>query len=147
MSGHDMLHQVQDHMTVVGSDGAEVGTVDHLDGNRIKLTRDSSGQHHFVPGDCIAAVGDGQVRLTIPAMQAKRQWQGEAMNPAMNPSMTGATQGQRTMLGAAEAGRGGGQHQGMNQGSDGRQGEKPRVGGEGPADGVTGGTGQTKDPI
>lgn len=137
MSHHDAVHQVQEHMKVVGSDGQEVGTVDHLDGDRIKLTRDSSGQHHFLPVDCIASVTEGQVRLSMPAMQAKRQWQGEAMNPAMNPTMTGATQGQRTMLGAAEAGRGGGQ----------RQGNKPSMGGEGGADDVTGGTGSTKDPI
>ena len=137
MSHHGALHQVQEHMKVVGSDGEEVGTVDHLDGSRIKLTRDSSGQHHFLPVDCIASVGDGRVRLSMPAMQAKRQWQGEAMNPAMNPTMTGATQGQRTMLGAAEAGRSGGQ----------RQGSKPSMGGDGGADDVSGGTGPTKDPI
>ena len=137
MSHHDTLRQVRDHMKVVGSDGEEVGTVDHLDGDRIKLTRDGSGQHHFLPGDCVASVGDGQVRLSMPAMQAKRQWQGEAINPAINPTMTGATQGQRTMLGAAEAGRGGGQ----------RQGAKPTMGGDGGADDVTGGTGPTRDPI
>ena len=94
----------------------------------------------LIPGDCIAGVEDGRVRLSIPAMQARRQWQGEAMNPAMNPTMTGATQGQRTMLGAAEGGRGGGRRQSGEH----RQGEKPRMGG---ADDVTGGTGPTKDPI
>ncbi|WP_203070622.1 DUF2171 domain-containing protein [Falsiroseomonas ponticola] len=151
---HHTLHQVQEHMKVVGSDGEEVGTVDHLDGDRIKLTRDQSGQHHFLPGEAVASVGDGQVRLSMPAAQAKRQWQAEPMNPAMNPAMTGATQGQRTMLGAAEAGRGGGQRQegtGMAQpgkaqpGIAQRQGDKPAVGGE--AGDATGGTGMTRDPI
>jgi hypothetical protein len=152
---HHALHQVQEHMTVVGSDGQEVGTVDHLDGERIKLTRDESGQHHFLPGELVAAVEDGRVRLSMPAAQAKRQWQAEQMpestNPAMNPAMTGATQGQRTMLGAAEAGRGGGQRmnpsgtgqEGMSQ----NQGDKPVVGGEGGANDATGGTGATRDPI
>jgi len=143
---HHALHQVQEHMKVVGSDGQEVGTVDHLDGDRIKLTRDESGQHHFMPGAAVASVSDGQVRLSMPAAQAKRQWQAEQMNPAMNPSMTGATQGQRTMLGAAEAGRGGGQHQGQHGVSQ-KQGDKPVVGGEGGANDATGGTGRTRDPI
>jgi hypothetical protein len=48
MSGH--AAQVKEHMEVVGSDGKHVGTVDHMDGDRIKLTRkddpDGSGQHH-----------------------------------------------------------------------------------------------------
>ncbi len=155
MTHHGPLHQVQEHMKVVGSDGEEVGTVDHLDGERIKLTRDQSGQHHYLSGESVAAVSDGQVRLSMPAAQAKRQWQAEgldhAMNPAMNPSMTGATQGQRTMLGAAEAGRGGGQRMnpsGMSQGGMSQtQGDKPMVGGDGGADDATGGTGTTRDPI
>src|ERR687890_2862276 len=37
MSGH--AGQVQEHMEVVGSDGGHVGTVDHVEGDRIKLTR------------------------------------------------------------------------------------------------------------
>lgn len=141
MTHHGPLHQVQEHMKVLGSDGEEIGTVDHLEGDRIKLTRDGSGQHHYVPGESIASVAAGTVRLSMPAAQARRAWQAEGldhtMNPAMNPAMTGATQGQRTMLGAAEAGRGGGQ----------RMGDKPVVGGAGAADDATGGTGPTRDPI
>lgn len=150
MTHHGPLHQVQEHMKVLGSDGEEVGTVDHLDGDRIKLTRDGSGQHHYVPGDSIASVAEGTVRLSMPAAQAKRAWQAEGldhtMNPAMNPAMTGATQGQRTMLGAAEAGRGGGQRMGQG-GIAQQQGDKPVVGGAGAADDATGGTGPTRDPI
>ena len=48
MSGN--AAQVKEHMEVVGSDGAHAGTVDHMDGDRIKLTKkddpDGSGQHH-----------------------------------------------------------------------------------------------------
>lgn len=148
MTHHGVLHQVQEHMKVVGSDGEDVGMVDHLDGDRIKLTRDGSGQHHYVTGDSIDAVREGQVRLSIPAAQAKRQWQADgldhAMNPAMNPSLTGATVAQRSLLGAAEGGRGGGQRMGQ---TDKRQGDTPVVGGDGDADDATGGTGATRDPI
>ena len=57
MSGN--AAQVKEHMEVVGSDGKHVGTVDHMDGDRIKLTRkddpDGSGQHHhYIPASSIA---------------------------------------------------------------------------------------------
>ena len=53
MSGN--AAQVKEHMEVVGSDGKHVGAVDHMDGDRIKLTKkddpDGSGQHHhYHPG-------------------------------------------------------------------------------------------------
>ena len=39
--------QIRPHMTVLGSDGGHVGTVDAVEGNRIKLTkRDAADQHH-----------------------------------------------------------------------------------------------------
>lgn len=41
---------IREHMEVVGSDGLHIGTVDHVDGDRIKLTRRNSpdGAHHYV---------------------------------------------------------------------------------------------------
>jgi hypothetical protein len=68
--------QVKEHMEVVGSDGKHVGTVDHMDGDRIKLTRkddpDGSGQHHhYIPASSIAGVEGNKVKLSMPADQAK----------------------------------------------------------------------------
>jgi hypothetical protein len=63
---------IAEHMEVVGSDGAHVGTVDHLEGeNRIKLTRDDSadGKHHFIPVDWVDHV-DNHVHLNKPADEA-----------------------------------------------------------------------------
>ena len=43
--------QIQEHMEVKGSDGKHVGTVDHMDNGRIKLTKSdpaSGGQHHYL---------------------------------------------------------------------------------------------------
>jgi hypothetical protein len=71
-----MYHQnISEHMEVVGSDGAVVGTVDHVEGSEIKLTKssDKSGQHHFIPLDWIANV-DNKVRLSKPARDVKAQW-------------------------------------------------------------------------
>lgn len=57
-------------------DGQHVGTVDHLDGNTIKLTRkdrESGGQHHWMPLDLVASV-DEKVHLSVSAPEAEQQW-------------------------------------------------------------------------
>jgi hypothetical protein len=62
-------NSIREHMEVVGSDGAHVGTVDHLEGvDRIKLTREDSfdGKHHFIPTDMVDHV-DRYVHLNRPA--------------------------------------------------------------------------------
>lgn len=68
--------RIQEHLEVVGSDGEHVGTVDHLDGNTIKLARkdaDSGGEHHWIDVKWVAAVDD-KVRLSIPTEEAREQW-------------------------------------------------------------------------
>ena len=68
---------IREHMEVVGSDGAHVGTVDHIDGANIKLTRKdytAGDQHHLLPLGLVSSVGD-LVRLNVPGTEAMRQWQ------------------------------------------------------------------------
>jgi len=36
------MSEIKEHMEVVGADGVHVGTVDKIDGNRIKLTKMSA---------------------------------------------------------------------------------------------------------
>ena len=51
--------QIQEHAEVVGSDGAHVGTVDHVDKGEIKLTKSdaaSGGLHHYIPVDFVHTV-------------------------------------------------------------------------------------------
>ena len=71
--------QIKEHMEVVGSDGEHVGIVDHLDGDRIKLTHHDSnadGSHHFLPLTTIASVGEF-VTLSLTAEDALAQWETE----------------------------------------------------------------------
>jgi hypothetical protein len=66
--------EIQGQMPVVGSDGRPVGTVDHLDGEFIKLTRSddaSGGRHRWLPCSLVAGLDGGQVRLSVPAAQAE----------------------------------------------------------------------------
>lgn len=64
------LSNIQEHAEVIGADGVHVGTVDKVEGNRIKLTKRDSGQggheghHHFIDGGLVASVDDGTVRLS-----------------------------------------------------------------------------------
>jgi hypothetical protein len=64
---------IKEHAEVVGADGVRVGTVDRVEGERIKLTKNDSGQgshkghHHFIPLSLVAAVDGNTVRLSANA--------------------------------------------------------------------------------
>lgn len=71
--------QIREHMEVVGSDGQHVGTVDRVEGDRIKLTKNdpqAQGQHHYIPLNTVASVEQNAVRLNLPAEQARQQAMG-----------------------------------------------------------------------
>ena len=65
--------QIREHMEVIGADGVHIGTVDKLEGSRIKLTKKDSGQgshqghHHYIPTALVAEVEGDQVRLSANA--------------------------------------------------------------------------------
>lgn len=70
------LSNIREHMDVIGADGVHVGTVDHVDGDRIKLTKADSGEgshkghHHYISGGLVAAVEGDTVRLSANAANA-----------------------------------------------------------------------------
>ena len=75
------LDNIRSQMDVVGADGGHIGSVDHVEHNRIKLRRNNpaaGGQHHWLQQSMIAAVDGNTVRLTVSAEEALRSWQGEA---------------------------------------------------------------------
>ena len=67
------VSQIREHAQVIGADGVPVGIVDKVEGDRIKLTKDSAGQgsheghHHFIPVGLVAEIEDGTVRLSANA--------------------------------------------------------------------------------
>jgi hypothetical protein len=65
------LSKVKEHMEVIGSDGVHIGTVDKVEGERIKLTKMDSGahkgHHHFISGNLVADVEGQKVRLSASA--------------------------------------------------------------------------------
>ncbi len=64
---------IKEHMAVVCSEGGQFATVDHLDGDSIKLTKDDQGQHHWIPLTWVARV-DEHVHVDRPGEQAMREW-------------------------------------------------------------------------
>jgi hypothetical protein len=65
----DAFDQIREHMEVIGADGVHIGTVDRVEGNRIKLIRADSGithtdHHHYIPRGLVAQVEGDKVRLT-----------------------------------------------------------------------------------
>lgn len=70
--------QIREHMEVKGSDGKHVGTVDHMENGRIKLTKSdpaSGGKHHFLDMNMVDEIKGGAVCLNKSADEARRMWQ------------------------------------------------------------------------
>ncbi|MCW4461966.1 DUF2171 domain-containing protein [Sphingomonas sp. BT-65] len=72
------ISNIREHMEVIGADGVHVGTVDRVEGDRIKLIKADSGaeiegvedegrHHHYIPAGLIAEVEGDQVRLSANA--------------------------------------------------------------------------------
>ena len=73
---------IREHMEVIGADGVHLGTVDKIDGERIKLTKaDSgvqiegqqgrhSGHHHYISLGLVAGVEGDKVRLSATGANA-----------------------------------------------------------------------------
>jgi hypothetical protein len=67
------MTEIKEHMEVIGADGVHVGTVDKVEGGRIKLTKKDSGEgshkghHHFIDKGLVAGVEGNKVRLSANA--------------------------------------------------------------------------------
>ena len=67
------MKEIKEHMEVIGADGVHIGTVDKIEGGRIKLTKKDSGEgrhkghHHFIEKRLVADVEGDKVRLSANA--------------------------------------------------------------------------------
>jgi len=74
--------QIREHMEVIGADGVHVGTVDAVEGDRIKLTKQDSGaqieggetahsgHHHYISLGLVADIEGDTVRLSATGANA-----------------------------------------------------------------------------
>lgn len=72
-----LLGQVREHMSVVGSDEEHVGTVDCVKGDRIILTKGDSddNRHHALSCSMVDRVEGDRVILDQPASEAKQRFE------------------------------------------------------------------------
>jgi sporulation protein YlmC with PRC-barrel domain len=67
---------IREHMEVIGADGVHVGTIDKVEGDRLKLTKADSGQgrhqghHHYISTGLVAEVEGNKVRLSATGANA-----------------------------------------------------------------------------
>ncbi|WP_194165177.1 DUF2171 domain-containing protein [Deinococcus terrestris] len=63
----ERLEAQGEHMQVKDVNGEHVGTVDHVEGDQLKLTRTDSpdGQHHYVPLSQVESMDDVAVYLNV----------------------------------------------------------------------------------
>jgi len=66
--------QIKPHTPVVCSEKGQFGIVDHVEGTEmIKLTKDASGKHHYIPMKWVTSVDD-KVHIDRPGKQAMTEW-------------------------------------------------------------------------
>lgn len=83
------LGEIKAHMEIIGADGVHIGTVDKVEGDRIKMTKADSGSHtdhhHYISGGLVAAVEGERVRLSAAGAAAvllEEESDGEALADA-----------------------------------------------------------------
>jgi hypothetical protein len=73
--------QVQPKMQVICSNNVPFAQVDHMDGSdTIKLSRDESGEHHYIPLSWVQSVDAAGIHLDRPGKEAMKQWSTEPVH-------------------------------------------------------------------
>lgn len=72
---------IKPEMPVVCSQGGQFATVDHMEGtSSIKLKKDETGIHHYVPVSWVVSTEDGKVKVDRPGEEAMQEWSTRPMN-------------------------------------------------------------------
>lgn len=66
---------IREHAEVIGADGHHVGTVDRVEGDRIKLTKSENDpghqdHHHFISLSNVQGIDGGKVKLSVAGKDA-----------------------------------------------------------------------------
>jgi hypothetical protein len=67
--------QIKPEMPVVCSEDGQFAVVDHMvDANTIKLNKEKTGQHHFIPLSWVTSIEGGKVKVDRPGDEAMEDW-------------------------------------------------------------------------
>lgn len=73
--------EIKPEMPVVCSENGQFATVDHMEGSdSIKLKKDATGQHHYIPVDWVTSTDNGKVMVDRPGDQAMKEWSTSPMH-------------------------------------------------------------------
>jgi hypothetical protein len=64
--------QIKEQMEVKSADGKHIGTVDSMEGRRVKLA--AAGMHHYIDLAVVDAIKNGTVCLSKTAEETMRTW-------------------------------------------------------------------------
>ena len=99
------ISQVKPHMEVIGADGVHIGTVDKVEGDRIKLTKADSGSHaghhHYLSGGLVATIEGDKVRLSAKGDAAVLLEEEKAGGGIMDGGPEGGVDWKKVGVGAA----------------------------------------------
>ncbi|MGZ4968738.1 MAG: DUF2171 domain-containing protein [Methylobacter sp.] len=67
--------QIEPDMSVFCSEDSQFATVDHMEGtDTIKLKKDQTGQHHYIPLIWVGSIEYGKLKVDRPCDQAMNDW-------------------------------------------------------------------------
>lgn len=72
-----MIHpdQIKPDMPVVCSENSQFAIVDHLEGtNYLKLKKDKTGQHHYIPLSWVCSTEGDKVKIKFPRRKVIQEW-------------------------------------------------------------------------
>jgi len=70
------MRKIEKQMEVIGADGVHIGTVESVEGNRIRLTKKDSGEgshrghRHYIDKGLVADIEGNKIRLSANAAVA-----------------------------------------------------------------------------
>ncbi len=72
------MSEIREHMKIIGKDGVQVGTVDRLEGIRIKADEEDSPQghtdhHHYIDTKLVGSVEGDVIKLSVNADAVPKQ--------------------------------------------------------------------------
>ena len=73
MIDQTQVKKIQGGLPVVCSENGQFATVDHVEGNSLKLRKDDKGQHHYIPLSWVTNV-DAKVKIDRPGDKAMKEW-------------------------------------------------------------------------
>lgn len=77
---------IRAHMPVICANGGRFATVDRVDGDAIKLTKDERGRHHWIPLAWVTRVDD-HVHIDRSGDRAMREWSATPLGGGLQTPM------------------------------------------------------------